>query len=87
MEQSYKVANGVNWINGKKVGDERTVSQTPQAALYDLALGRLTPVDPAPAAPQVVTPPGSKVKNQPGADSTAADSAGDALPDSQNGGN
>ena len=42
---TYRVAEGVSRINGRKV-DGPTVDLTPAEALYDLSLGRLT----APAA-------------------------------------
>ena len=42
---TYRVSEGVDRINGKKISGD-TVQLTPAEALYDLSLGRLT----APAA-------------------------------------
>jgi len=39
----YRVTVGVTRINGQKVSGE-TVQLSPEQALYDVALGRLTPV-------------------------------------------
>lgn len=38
---TYRVAEGVSRINGRKV-DGPTIDLTPAEALYDLSLGRLT---------------------------------------------
>lgn len=40
----YRVAAGVTFINGQKVSSE-TVQLRPEQALYDLAVGRLTPAN------------------------------------------
>ena len=41
---TYRVSEGVDRINGKKVTGS-TVQLTPAQALYDLSLGRITPAD------------------------------------------
>lgn len=37
----YAVAEGIAWINGKKVDDLGFVTLSKEEALYDLALGRI----------------------------------------------
>ncbi|MEH6691289.1 MAG: hypothetical protein V7774_08915 [Pseudorhizobium pelagicum] len=39
----YRVKPGVQWVNGRRVGNERTVSLNDQEAAYDLGLGRISP--------------------------------------------
>lgn len=41
--RSYRVADGVTHLNGRRV-TEQTVRLTSEQALYDLAVGRITPV-------------------------------------------
>ena len=41
---TYRVSEGVDRINGKKVTGS-TVQLTPAQALYDLSLGRIAPAD------------------------------------------
>ena len=41
---TYRVSEGVDRIDGKKVTGS-TVQLTPAQALYDLSLGRITPAD------------------------------------------
>lgn len=40
--KKYIVADGVDWINGKRVPADRVVHLTEREALYDLALGRVS---------------------------------------------
>lgn len=39
----YRVKPGVPWVNGRRVGNEPTVSLSDQEAAYDLGLGRISP--------------------------------------------
>lgn len=39
----YRVADGVAWVNGRTVPENRIVSLTEAEALFDLAHGRITP--------------------------------------------
>jgi len=41
-QKTYTVADGVDWVNGKKVPDNRQVILTKQEALFDLSLGRIS---------------------------------------------
>jgi len=41
-QKTYTVADGVDWVNGKKVPDSRQVKLTEQEALFDLSLGRIS---------------------------------------------
>ncbi|WP_395175814.1 hypothetical protein [Roseibium alexandrii] len=40
----YRVRDGVDWINGARVPDDRRVTLTAAEALYDQGLGRIEPV-------------------------------------------
>lgn len=40
----YRVADGVNHVAGAKVPANRKVTLSEREALYDLSLGRITPV-------------------------------------------
>lgn len=49
-KETYLVAEGVEWINGKKVPGDRKVELTARQALYEKANGRVlenTQTDPA----------------------------------------
>ncbi len=39
----YHVRPGVAWVNGKRVGDAKTVSLNSDEAAYDLSLDRISP--------------------------------------------
>lgn len=43
MARKYKVAEGVETVNGSPVPGNRLVELEPEQALYDLAHGRITP--------------------------------------------
>ncbi len=48
----YIINDGVEWMNGKKVRGQKTIDLTETEALFDLAQGRITPADTAPAKPR-----------------------------------
>lgn len=43
--KEYRIRPGVEWINGRKVGDAKTVVLTGVEASYDLGLDRIAPAD------------------------------------------
>jgi|GEM_PF-2373486 len=50
-KKEYRVKPGVPWINGKRVGNAKTVALTAAEAAYDLGLDRIAPADkPEPAS-------------------------------------
>jgi hypothetical protein len=48
-KRDYTVAEGVAWVNGRRVPESRMVSLTLAEASFDLALGRIAPVADKPA--------------------------------------
>lgn len=40
-KQTYRVRDGVDWINGARAPDSRLVDLTAGEAMYDLAVGRI----------------------------------------------
>ncbi len=40
--KSYTIADGIDWVNGKRVGATRTVRLTDEEAFFDLSMGRIS---------------------------------------------
>lgn len=43
-KRTYRVAEGVAWVNGQRVPDDRTVVLSRDEARFDLDHGRIAPV-------------------------------------------
>ena len=43
-KRTYRVAEGVDWVNGARVPASRKVELPPAEALFDLGLGRIAPI-------------------------------------------
>ena len=49
-QKTYRIKPGVAWVNGQRVGKEKTVSLTEAEAAYSLGIGHIYPADkPEPA--------------------------------------